>query len=126
MSERPTYGAAPNYYGVLRDGPLREAVGGVVNRWYRAGLLRFNTRDDGSDDLLLRDEICSAVMDALRSPRNAAGNLALPEGLMERAVEAAWEGATSSVGDPADGIEMHSLSELADGICNYIAYGDKP
>ena len=40
---------------------VRAAVGGVIDRWYRAGLLRFNSHDDGSDDLLLRDEIMRAL-----------------------------------------------------------------
>lgn len=41
---------------------LRETLGAVVQRWYSAGLLRFNSHDDGSDDLLLRDELWRAAL----------------------------------------------------------------
>lgn len=47
---------------------LREAVGAVIDRWYKAGLLRFNSHDDGSDDLLLRDEIVRSLPAATPSP----------------------------------------------------------
>jgi hypothetical protein len=60
-------------------------------------------------------------VESLRSPRNSIGLLALPKGRMEWAVEEAWDKATSSVGDPEDGIEMHDLSILADAICNALA-----
>ena len=57
------------------DGDLREAVGKVIARWYRVGLLRFNSHDDGSDDLLLRDEIVHGVLAALPSTPLADGRL---------------------------------------------------
>jgi hypothetical protein len=43
---------------------LRVALGAVVDRWYRLGLIRFNSRDDGGDDLLLRDELWRAALAA--------------------------------------------------------------
>jgi hypothetical protein len=58
------------------------------------------------------------ALNGLRTPRNSLGNLAPPKGLMERAVEAAWDKATSSVGEPEEGIEMHNLAVLADAICD--------
>jgi len=59
-------------------------------------------------------------VDRLRSPRNSLGKLALPKGLMERAVEKAWDapGVRTDIGDPSEGIVMTSLSELADAICD--------
>ena len=44
-------------YIIVNDDKIKKAIGRAIDRWYKAGLLRFNTRDDGSDDLLLRDEI---------------------------------------------------------------------
>ncbi len=44
---------------------LREALGAVIDRWYRLGMIRFSRRDDGSDDLLLRDELTKAVLNSV-------------------------------------------------------------
>ena len=46
---------------------FRFALGAVVDRWYKARLLRFNSHDDGSDDLLLRDELVRAALEAATS-----------------------------------------------------------
>jgi hypothetical protein len=44
---------------------LRPSIGSVIDRWYRLGMLRFSSHDDGSDDLLLRDEIAQSILPSL-------------------------------------------------------------
>lgn len=61
-----------------------------------------------------------AYLEGLRS-RRVDGGTRVTKGAMECAVEAAWEAATSPVGDPADGVEMHDLAKLAAGILDYLA-----
>lgn len=51
-----------------RTTELRDAIGSVVDRWYRAGLIRFRSDDDGSDDLLLRDELTRAALASQPEP----------------------------------------------------------
>lgn len=41
---------------------LRERIGAVIDRWYHLGMIRFGSRDDGSDDLFLRDELVRAAL----------------------------------------------------------------
>jgi hypothetical protein len=43
------------------EGRLRERIGAVIDRWYHLGLIRFSSRDDGGDDLILRDELVRAA-----------------------------------------------------------------
>lgn len=60
------------------------------------------------------------MLDGLRTARNELGKLASPKGLMEYAVEDAWEECESWVGDPKDGIVMHDLGVLADAIIDHL------
>jgi hypothetical protein len=48
----------------LDEKAMRGRVGAVIDRWYHLGLIRFNSRDDGGDDLILRDEIVLTVLAA--------------------------------------------------------------
>lgn len=54
-------------------GRAQDAAVAVVQRWTRARLLWFGTRDDGSDDLLLAAEIIKAVRPIIEAEARAAG-----------------------------------------------------
>jgi hypothetical protein len=60
------------------------AVGVVIDRWYQLGMLRFSSRDDGGDDLILRDELVREALATLDAARSTDEGLREARGLLQR------------------------------------------
>jgi hypothetical protein len=55
------------------DNPEWKKIHDVIWRWYSLGMIHFSTRDDGSDDLILADEIYKELFADLKYVTNDAG-----------------------------------------------------
>ena len=77
--------------------------------------------DEGSTAI---EEFDAAIAEAKAEERERIlrGHPEYPfwKGGMRYAVEMAWDASVSPVGDPEDGIEMHDLGVLADGIIDHL------
>lgn len=93
---------------------LRPPIEAVITRWYHLGMIRFSSRDDGGDDLILRDELAAAIL--------GERGVFLPEGLPvsegERAAREFVESITRDCGHEA---EIERLRGLLDEAVNQLS-----